>query len=193
MKLAAVLGSPTPPGRLFKAISWLLEAGRSEYSDVDGQLIDLRSHRISWADGRPLSEYGDDTETLVRKILGADAVLLATPIYRASYTGMLKNLLDLVPVEGLLGKPVGLVGIGATSAHYLALDNQLRPVLSWFGALTLPVTVYLQHDDFVGGEFHSEVARAEILALYRLLVETFRRLPRSSPLGPHPLAARRRT
>ncbi|MCH7621423.1 MAG: NAD(P)H-dependent oxidoreductase [Chloroflexi bacterium] len=74
--------------------------------------------------------------------------LIATPIYRAAFTGALKNLLDLVPVEGLMGKVCGLVGMGATDHHYLAVDTQLGPVLAWFGAHLVPVAVYLQSRQF---------------------------------------------
>ena len=71
---------------------------------------------------------------VVEQVIAADMYLIATPIFRASFSASLKNLLDLVPVEGLMGKPCGLIGMGATDHHYLAIDTQLRPELSWFGA-----------------------------------------------------------
>ena len=60
--------------------------------------------RISFADGRPLADYEDDTAAVVNRVMAADMYLLATPIFRASYTGALKNLLDLTPVEGTTGQ-----------------------------------------------------------------------------------------
>ena len=79
--------------------------------------------------------------------MAADMYLIATPIFRASFTGSLKNLLDLVPVEGLMGKVCGLLAMGATDHHYLAIDGQLRPVLAWFGAHLVPGGVYLRADE----------------------------------------------
>ena len=47
-----------------------------------------------------------------------------------------------------MGKVCGLVGMGATDHHYLAVDTQLGPVLAWFGAHLVPVAVYLQSRQF---------------------------------------------
>jgi FMN reductase len=55
-------------------------------------------------------------------------VLLATPVYRGSLTGTLKNLLDHVPVGALQGKPVGIVAMGATDHHFLGAERHLRDV-----------------------------------------------------------------
>jgi NAD(P)H-dependent FMN reductase len=93
-----------------------------------------------FADGRPLDRFPDDTARVVGAIAEADVVLLASPVYRASFTGALKNLLDLTPVEALRAKPVGIVAMGATLHHYLGVDWQLRAVLAWFGALVVPTS-----------------------------------------------------
>jgi hypothetical protein len=67
----------------------------------------------------------------------ARAVVFAAPVYRASYPGVLKNLLDLLPVEALRAKPVGILAMGASAHHYLGVDTHLRAVLAWFGARCL--------------------------------------------------------
>ena len=59
-------------------------------------------------------------------------MLIAAPVYRASFPGVLKNLLDITPVEALQNKPVGIVAMGGSPHHYLAVDNQLRQVLEFF-------------------------------------------------------------
>ena len=95
-------------------------------------------------------------------IAAADAVLLASPVYRASFTGALKNLLDLTPVEALRAKPVGIVAMGATLHHYLGVDWQLRAVLAWFGALVVPTSVYLESGHFQDGQLADPAARAAL-------------------------------
>ena len=72
----------------------------------------------------------------------------AAPVYRASYPGVLKNLLDQTPPEGLQNKPVGIVAMGGSPHHFLGVDWQLREVLTWFGALVAPTSVYLTGNDF---------------------------------------------
>ena len=70
----------------------------------------------------------------VRSVLGADAVVVATPIYKASYSGLLKAFLDLLPQGALAGKVVLPLATGGTIAHLLAIDYSLRPVLASLGA-----------------------------------------------------------
>jgi FMN reductase len=102
---------------------------------------------------------------------------------------VLKNLLDIAPVEALQGKPVGIVAMGGSPHHYLAVDTQLRQVLAWFGALLAPTSVYLTGSDFRDGQLASEAARNDMAALTETLVTLGRRLD-STSLGPPPLAAR---
>jgi len=64
----------------------------------------------------------------------ARGVVIATPIYKASYTGVLKTFLDLLPQFGLLDKVVLPLATGGTLAHVLAIDYALRPVLHALGA-----------------------------------------------------------
>ena len=70
----------------------------------------------------------------VRAVIAADAVVVATPIYKASYSGLLKVFLDLLPQAALHGKVVLPLATGGTVAHLLAIDYGLRPVLVSLGA-----------------------------------------------------------
>ncbi|WP_298460667.1 NADPH-dependent FMN reductase [uncultured Cellulomonas sp.] len=70
----------------------------------------------------------------VRAVIAADAVVVATPIYKASLSGLLKVFLDLLPQAALGGKVVLPLATGGTVAHLLAIDYGLRPVLSSLGA-----------------------------------------------------------
>jgi FMN reductase len=64
----------------------------------------------------------------------AQAVVISTPLYKASYSGLVKTLLDLLPQTGLAGKIVLPIATGGSLAHLLALDYALKPVLSSLGA-----------------------------------------------------------
>ena len=70
----------------------------------------------------------------VRKVSRAHVVLVATPIYKAAYSGLLKAFLDLLPQDALRGKTVLPLATGGSIAHLLALDYALKPVLSALGA-----------------------------------------------------------
>jgi FMN reductase len=77
-----------------------------------------------------------------------DAVVIATPVYKAAYTGLLKAWLDLLPQYALEGKVVLPLATGGSVAHALALDYGLRPVLSSMGARHI-VQGYLVVDRFI--------------------------------------------
>jgi FMN reductase len=189
--LVAVLGSVTPPGRLHRVLGAGLESVRQSFPRWETDLIDLADHHIGFADGRPLDQLSDDTPAVVGRITAGNAVILATPVYRATYTGALKNLLDLTPLEGLAGKPCGIIAMGATPHHYLGADSQLRAVLAWFGALVAPNSVYLTSSEFSDGE-PSEPALKDVRELMRsVLTLQIALRDLSHPLGPLPLAARR--
>jgi len=85
----------------------------------------------------------------------ARGVVIASPVYKASYTGILKAFLDLLPQFGLGGKIVLPLMTGGTTAHVLALDYALRPVLLTLGALHVVTGLFLLDK--------SIVARPELL------------------------------
>ena len=187
--LLAIHGTVTRPGRLYQAIEVAL-SGLEGRDSPSAEILHLGDHRISFADGRPLPEYGDDTRAVVERVISADMCLIATPVFRASFTGALKNLLDHVPVEGLLEKPCGLIGMGATDHHYLSIDTQLRPVLAWFGAHVAPGMVYLQSRHFQDGKLAVPQAVADLRSLARSVVALHSAVGEDGLSGPSPLAAR---
>jgi FMN reductase len=189
LALAIVIGAATPPGRLSRAAAALADAVRAERPDLRVAMVDLAATPVEICDGRPEHAYGEATRAAIRAVREASAVAIASPVYRASYPGVLKNLVDLLPVEALAGKPVGILAMGATAHHYLGVDTQLRAVLAWFGALVAPTSVYLTSRDFESGELTAPAAVEDVRALARTLVALAERVT-GTTLGPTPLAAR---
>ena len=187
-RLLMLVGAATPPGRLAAAIAMAAEAARTD-GDVAVDILNLAETPVEMCDGRPLEAYGAATQQAVGRVAAAGAVLIGAPVYRASFPGVLKNLLDITPVEALHNKPVGIVAMGGSPHHFLAVDGQLRQVLAWFGALLAPTSVYLTGGDFRDGQLTSETARKDLAELTGTLITLGRQLDPAS-LGPLPLAAR---
>ncbi|MGH7935150.1 MAG: NADPH-dependent FMN reductase, partial [Candidatus Binataceae bacterium] len=162
--MVGILGSVTPPGRSLRALEYAMRSARESEAGLEALTFNLADYRISFADGRPPEQFGDDTAAVIGEIARADAVIFGSPVYRGSFSGVLKNLLDHLPIEALRGKPCGIIAIGATHHHYLGVEWHLRDVLSWFGALVAPTAIYLSSADFVEGEPSSE-ARQNLAAL----------------------------
>src|SRR5713226_7862093 len=179
-RLLMIVGAATPPGRIAEAIG---KAAQAVGGDVAVDILNLADVPVEICDGRPLDQYGEATRQAVARIAAASAVLIGAPVYRASFPGVLKNLLDITPVEALQNKPVGIVAMGGSPHHYLAVDGHLRQVLAWFGALVAPTSVYLTGGDFRDGKLASDTARADLAALTQTLLVLARRLD-STALGP---------
>lgn len=187
LKIVSILGSVTPPGRMHRALNEALD--RAGDGGSAAERIDLAEVSIGFANGTPLDQLEDDSARVIGQIAASDAVILATPVYRGSMTGALKNLLDLTPVEALRGKPVLIVAMGATDHHSLGVERHLRDLLSFFGALTLPVDVYLTSADFKDGVPGEDAATRLDQGIEGLLALT-RATGGLGEFGPDPLISR---
>ena len=189
VSLLMLVGAATPPGRLAAAIDDAAETARAASPGVAVDILNLAETPVEICDGRALDAYNAATRDAVGRILSAGAVLIGAPVYRATYPGVLKNLLDIAPVEALRGKPVGILAMGGSPHHFLGVDWQLREVLTWFGALAAPTAVYVTGGDFKDGRLASDSARKDLASLVETLVMLMRRLDPAA-IGPTPLAAR---
>lgn len=78
----------------------------------------------------------------VQQVAAAQVVVIATPVYKAAYSGVLKLFLDLLPQTGLKGKTVLPLATGGSPHHMLALDYALRPVLQALAAKQILPGIY---------------------------------------------------
>ena len=185
MKLTAVVASATRSKRSRLAVDVSVSAISNSIA-VD--VVDLAEVRVSLLDGRAAAEYEDDTARVIERITKADCVIFATPVYRGTYTGAFKNLLDHLSLESLEGKAVGLIATGATAHHYLMIDTQMRSVLAWFNAYILPGSVYLTEKETGSLDaLESSGAAEKLKELSRELTGFTKHLP-SSPPRPFSLA-----
>jgi NAD(P)H-dependent FMN reductase len=177
MKLVAIVGSAISSGKTKSAIEIACQAVKFGFDgNIDIEIIDLSEKNVSILDGRKPHEYKDDTEEVVLSILSGDVFLVGTPVYRGTYTGALKNLLDHIPLTALENKPIGLVASGATTHHYLVIDHDLRGVLAWFNAYVLPGSVYLESSDFEENNVIDKNQQIRLKELGVALVHFYRRL-----------------
>jgi FMN reductase len=183
--LAIVIGSATLPGRLHRALADAAQSAAERHPGLTTTTLDLATLQIPLADGRPPAEAGPDVETTVGAIATADAVVLASPTYRGSLTGALKNLLDHLPVPALRGTPTAIAAIGASDHHFLGVDRHLRDILTFFGAATTPTSLYLNSRDFTDGVPTDDALTRTTELLDTVLLYASRL--GGEPLGPPPI------
>jgi len=90
-----------------------------------------------------------DIQALFTKVAAARAVIVATPVYKAAYSGALKTLLDLLPQNALANKIVLPIATGGTNKHLLSIDYSLNPVLAALGARHILQGVYIVDNQVV--------------------------------------------
>ncbi|GAB3423337.1 hypothetical protein GCM10027435_29180 [Haloparvum alkalitolerans] len=154
-----VVGSVTTGSKTRAAVEAALDAAADEREGVETDLLHLAEYDLETADGRGIDAYEGDTADALARIVEADAYVVGTPVYRGSVSGALKNLLDMVPrgmwqgdVAPFEDAAVGLVATGATNHHYLAIDQELRPLFAFFGAHTVGGSVYATDGAFADRE-----------------------------------------
>lgn len=126
MRVITLAGSPRFPSRS----SALLEYAREKLSAVDVEVCHWHLQNFEPEDLLYARFDSPALKTLTDQLIQADGLIVATPVYKASFSGALKTLLDLLPERALEGKVVLPLATGGTIAHMLAVDYALKPVLS---------------------------------------------------------------
>ena len=128
--------------------------------------IDLSDYHLSFADGRDFREYTDDTTKLVRKLIEADGIIIAFPVYQASIPGVLKNLFDLLPPGSMASKTVGVIVNSGSSHYYEMVHHQLFPILYYLKMRVVAKYVFVTPDAFEGQTVRDDIVlRIESLVM----------------------------
>ena len=132
MPLITILsGSPSPSSRTRLLSAWVgAWLGKKGF---DMHALDVRD--LPAADLFEAKVDGPEVKRAVQAVAEAHGVVIATPVYKAAYPGVLKAFLDLLPQLGLTGKIVLPLAVGGSLAHVLAIDYAMRPILSSLNAL----------------------------------------------------------
>ncbi|MBM7439924.1 NADPH-dependent FMN reductase [Streptomyces sp. HB132] len=147
-RILSVSGSPSATSRTARLLRHLDERLRDQGHEVTP--LDVRTlpaEALLGADFRHPAVV--EATALFEE---ADGVVIGTPVYKAAYSGLLKTLLDLLPQFALAGKTVLPLATGGSTAHVLAIDYALRPVLSSMGASHIVPGWFTLDKDIATGE-----------------------------------------
>ncbi len=135
MGTIAVVGNPKPRSRARAAAELVVERLTGAPPDVVVDVIDLGAGLLGWGD----PAVGAAVEALE----AADVAVVASPTYKATYTGLLKLFLDQVGTGDLAGVVAVPLMLGGGPTHYLAPELLLKPVLVELGATAPTRGLYL--------------------------------------------------
>ncbi|WP_112243783.1 NADPH-dependent FMN reductase [Kribbella monticola] len=148
--VVTVVGNPKPGSRTAAAAASVAEllAGELGTPYRITELVDLVTFAPAIFQGEAAAEA--DRAALDEAIdlaSSASVLVLATPVYKGSYTGLLKSFLDVLPHQALAGSVVVPVTVSAAPSHKLLADIHLRPVLAELGASVPAPAVALEERD----------------------------------------------
>ncbi|BBH21456.1 FMN reductase (NADPH) [Paenibacillus baekrokdamisoli] len=168
-KVVIISGSPNPISRLNGIVDHIEER-------LVSLGLDVRFLHVASLPAEDLILARFDSPSIVeanRIVAEADAIVIASPVYKAAYTGVLKTYLDLLPQKGLEGKVILPLFIGGTIAHLLAIDYALKPVLSALYARHITAGVYAVDKQITKTEDGSFILEEELILRLNAAVAGF--------------------
>src|SRR5690606_3046237 len=185
IRVVGVSGSPTDPSRTTALVRRVTEA----FADALGgeaHIVELARMLPALATGGHRAELGLAAREALDAVEGADVLVVGSPAYRATYSGLFKLFFDYVGQYALVDTPVVLTATGGSDRHALLVEHQMRPLFGFFQALTLPLGIFANERDFtdyrvtsdeLGERIDTSTRRALPLVRSQLAVNAAQREP----------------
>lgn len=158
-RILGLSGNITKPSRTSSLVHHLLDSSARQV-EASTSLVEIADLIPDFADLLGPSANSTAAWDVIQTIEAADALVVASPVYKASYTGGLKYLLDFLTPDALAGKPVMIAATGGSANHALVTEHLLRPLFGFFNAQVTPTTVYALESDFDGYRLASAAIEA---------------------------------
>jgi len=152
LKLVVVSAGLSQPSATRMLADRLAEATRrgleEQGRDVDVRVVELRDLATDIAHNLVTGFPSPGLADAVRAVEHADGLVVVSPIFSASYSGLFKSFFDVLDNKALIGKPVVIGATGGTPRHSLALEHALRPLFTYLRAIVMPTGVYAATEDW---------------------------------------------
>jgi FMN reductase len=137
------------------------------HAPVEVDVVELRPLAHALADNLLTGFASGELAEAIETVRGADALIVVTPVFSASYSGLFKTFFDVLEPDLLTGVPVLIGATAGTARHSLVLDHALRPLFSYLHATVVPTGVFAASEDFgeAGLDARIERAAGELAAL----------------------------
>jgi FMN reductase len=131
--------------------------------------IDLGPLAVDIARGLVSGIPNEKVRATIEHLASADAVIAATPVYKAGISGLFKSFADLLDNDLLIAKPVILAATGGSARHAMIVDDHLRPLFAFLRAIPVPTSLYAAPEDWASPDLSKRIARAagELAVLLR--------------------------
>ena len=145
--VSAGAGEPSSTRLLADRLAASVQAQRDS---VVVETVDLREIAVDIARSMIAGFPVGAADPAVKAVVEADAVIAATPVFNASYSGLFKSYFDIIDKNSIAGKPVLIAATGGSPRHSMVLDHAVRPMFSYLRAVVVPTGVYAASEDWAG-------------------------------------------
>ena len=139
-----------------KSLDLLREGG----TPASASVVELGALAVDIARAAVSGLPGDELEKTIERVAAADALIAATPVYKAGISGLFKSFVDVLDDDLLVARPVLLAATAGSSRHALVIDEQMRPLFAYLRALALPTSVFAAPEDWAATELGDRIERA---------------------------------
>lgn len=147
LKVVAISGNLSQPSRTLTLADHII-GSLSKLARIDAEIIQLSGIAEDLAAAKSRKELPEPVTKIFEAVESADIVVAVTPVYRGSYTGLFKQFFDFVGQDALEETPVILAATGGNDLHSLIIEHELKPLLGFFRALTIPHAIYATEAHF---------------------------------------------
>ncbi|MDQ0930140.1 FMN reductase [Streptomyces turgidiscabies] len=166
MKLVVVSAGLSVPSST-RLLADRLAAAVDRQTDVGIRVVELRELAVEIAHNLTNGFPGRKLADALEAVTGADGLIVVTPVFSASYSGLFKSFFDVLEKDALTGKPVLVAATGGSARHSLVLEHAMRPLFAYLRAVVVPTAVYAASEDWGAEGLPERIERAagELTAL----------------------------
>ena len=157
LHIVGLSGNITSPSKTRALVNTALQLSSAQLN-ARSSLFEIADFGEDLGRARRATDLEGQAQRNLETLLTADALVIATPIFKGSYPGLFKHLIDLIDPAALVRKPVLIAATGGGEKHALAVEHQLRPLFAFFEARVLSTAVHVSDRDFTDGHLTSEPA-----------------------------------
>jgi FMN reductase len=159
--ISAGTGEPSSTRMLADRVAQrTLELLRETGTPAVAGVIELAPLAVDIASAAVAGFPSEALQTAIERVASADAIIAATPVYKAGISGLFKSFIDVLDDDLLIAKPVLLAATAGSTRHALVVDEQMRPLFAYLRALTLPTSVFAGPDDWGATELGDRIQRS---------------------------------
>ncbi|MFJ9024524.1 CE1759 family FMN reductase [Streptomyces sp. NPDC102259] len=137
-----------------------LAAAAAGRTSAEVEVVELRDLAVEIAHNFTNGFPGRKLAAALAAVTAADGLIVVTPVFSASYSGLFKSFFDVIDPDALAGKPVLIAATGGSARHSLVLEHALRPLFSYLRAVVVPTAVYAASEDWGAAGLPERIERA---------------------------------